>query len=150
MVLYLVQNAVMFSPCSLMIHCRTFFPIVKSLCLQTSETSHVSNCNFCITALRKHNYVEGGLLLHSIFWEFRETCNSLILKPHKHFPAQGIYILFVWPLYALSDATLLVYNTVLCSVYYSKCSPLTLPQEMNQYLDTLTEHFDIPKVSWTK
>ena len=23
-------------------------------------------------------------------------------------------------------------------------------QEMNQYLDTLTEHFDIPKVSWTK
>ena len=24
------------------------------------------------------------------------------------------------------------------------------PQEMNQYLDTLTEHFDIPKVSWTK
>jgi protein FAM32A len=23
-------------------------------------------------------------------------------------------------------------------------------EEMNQYLDTLTEHFDIPKVSWTK
>ncbi|CAI8012860.1 Protein FAM32A [Geodia barretti] len=23
-------------------------------------------------------------------------------------------------------------------------------EEMNKYLDTLTEHFDIPKVSWTK
>lgn len=25
-----------------------------------------------------------------------------------------------------------------------------LPQDFNRHLDTLTEHYDIPKVSWTK
>lgn len=27
---------------------------------------------------------------------------------------------------------------------------LSLPQDFNRHLDTLTEHYDIPKVSWTK
>lgn len=27
---------------------------------------------------------------------------------------------------------------------------LLLPQDFNRHLDTLTEHYDIPKVSWTK
>lgn len=27
---------------------------------------------------------------------------------------------------------------------------LILPQELNRNLDSLTEHYDIPKVSWTK